>query len=75
MEKENGHQDKQNIVEATSKDWNKVMDNCIFLVEIFIKEILSKIKDKDMVSFFGQIAVFIKVSGEVEFKMGKVKFI
>ena len=51
------------------------MDNCIFLVAIFIKEILFKIKDKDMVNIFGQIVAFIKDNGELEFKMEKVKYI
>ena len=51
------------------------MDSYIFLVETFIKEILFKIKDKDMGSFFGQIVAFIKDNGEMESRMVKVKYI
>lgn len=51
------------------------MESYIFLVGIFIREILFWIKDKDMVNSFGQTVAFTKDNGEMEFKMGKGKFI
>ncbi len=75
MEKENGHKTRQNILEAISKDLNKDMDNFTLVVEIFIKEILFKIKEKVMDKCFGQMEVFIKENGGTEFKMERVKSI
>jgi 5-carboxymethyl-2-hydroxymuconate isomerase len=75
MEKENGHKTRQNILEVISKDLNKDMDNFTLVVEIFIKEILFKINEKVMDKCFGQMEVFIKESGRMEFKMEKVKSI
>ena len=51
------------------------MGNYTFLVGTFIREILFRIKDKDMVNFFGQIVAFTKENGEMGFRMAKVRFI
>lgn len=75
MEKVNGQKDKQDIMVHIVKDWNKGTDNYIFQVAIFIKETLFKIKNKVMVKCFGQIVAFIKVNGEMVFKMVRVKYI
>ena len=75
MEKVNGLKNKPNILEIMFKVLNKVTENFISQVEIFIKEILSMIKDKVMDRCFGLIALFIKVNGEMEFKMVKARFI
>ena len=71
MGKVNGLQEKQNTVGIMYRDWNKDMDNCTFLLVIFIKEILFKISVKAMEKCFGLIAVFIRDNGEMEFKMEK----
>ena len=51
------------------------MENYIFQVATFIKEILFKTKEKDMVNSFGLIVVFTKDNGETVFKMEKDRFI
>ena len=74
MEKANGSWTKLNIWEITLKDLNKDTDNYICPVETFIKEILFKIKDKDMGKCFGMIVRFTKGSGKVGFNMEKDSF-
>jgi hypothetical protein len=49
--------------------------NFIGKAEIFIKEIFYKIKERDMVSFFGVMVVFIKVNGIKVYKMVKGSYI
>ena len=71
MEKENGHLDKQSIQGIMHKVSNKVMDNYIILVAIFIKEISSRTKDKDTGRCSGLMDHFIKAIGKVEYKMEK----
>lgn len=51
------------------------MANFTLAVEIFIREISSKINVKDMGKCFGPMEAFIKVNGKMEFKMEKVKYI
>ena len=51
------------------------MDSFIFPVAIFTKEILFKIRRKDMVKCFGLMEVFIRVNGKMERKMEKAKYI
>ena len=51
------------------------MENFITRMEIFIKEISWRIKERDMGKCFGQIRVSIKDSGKKGLKMGKDKFI
>lgn len=75
MEKENGRQDKLNIQEVIQKVLNRAMENYIFQVAIFIKEILLKIKDKAMGKCFGQMGHFIKANGKVGFKTERDKYI
>jgi hypothetical protein len=75
MVRENGRLDRLNTLEATSRASNKDMDNCIFLVVIFIREILWKTKDRVTDKCFGLMDLFIKEIGKVEFKMERVKFI
>lgn len=75
MERENGLQIKQNILETILKVLKKVTVNCIFQVEIFTKEILLVIADKDMEKCFGLMDHFTKDSGKTESRMEKDKFI
>ena len=51
------------------------MGNCITKVEIFIKASLLRIRKMGMEKCFGRIVVSIKESGEMEFRMAKVKCI
>ena len=51
------------------------MDNYIFPLVIFIREILYWIKGKDMEKCFGMMVVFIKANGKMEFSMVKGKYI
>ena len=51
------------------------MDNYIFQVEISIRAILFRIKEKDMDRCFGQIQVFIKASGKMVLRMARDKYI
>lgn len=75
MVKANGKKKKPNTMEATARASNKDMDSSTFLVAIFIREILFKIKNKAMGKCFGPMVAFIKANGKMELSMGKVKFI
>lgn len=75
MERENGLQIKQNILETIRKVQKKVTVNCIFQVEIFTKGIFLVIADKGMEKCFGLMDLFTKDSGKMELRMEKDKFI
>ena len=75
MVKESGLKVKQDIMEDIVRDLNKAMDNYISQVEIFIKAILFKIKNRVMEKCFGRIAVSIKENGNKGFKMEKDRYI
>lgn len=62
-------------MEITKEIWSNNMDNFIGQAEIFIKEIFYKIKERDMVSFFGVMVVFIKVNGIKVYNMVKGSYI
>ena len=47
------------------------MDKCTIPTKPSIKETSEMIEKKDMDNFFGMMAVFTKVNGSMEFKMGK----
>lgn len=50
------------------------MGSFISLVETFIKEILQRIKDRDMDKCFGVMDLFIKDNGRMVFKMERGKY-
>jgi hypothetical protein len=75
MERENGLLVKQNIQVIILKDSNKVLANCIFLVEIFIRVILLKIRDKHMGRCFGLMAHFIREIGKGVYRMERDRYI
>ena len=57
------------------KGWKRATASSTLVVEIFTKEILSKIDEKGMDKCFGQMDHSIKENGEMEYKMEKDKFI
>ena len=74
MEKVNGKKHKLNIVEDIAKEWNKDMDNYIFLAVIFTKVISFKIESKVMARCFGLMVVFTKDNGKMVLKMEKGRY-
>ena len=51
------------------------MESFTFQVATFIKAILCKIREKDMARCSGQMDLFIREIGKLEFKMERDKFI
>jgi hypothetical protein len=75
MEKESGRKVLPNTTDLILKVLNKDTVSCIFLAAIFIKAILSRIKEKDMDRYFGMTVASTRVNGRTGFKMVKVRFI
>lgn len=72
MEKVNGHQGRLNILEIMQKASKKDMVNSTIQAATSIKEILLKIKGKDMERCFGLMDLFTKEIGRVAFRTEKV---
>lgn len=75
MGRGNGHLVKLNIQVIILKDSKKVLDSCIFLAAISIREILLRIKDRRTGRCFGLTVHFIREIGKGGFKMERDKYI